>query len=101
MAASGSPLRRAAPRELPADDPVEAFAICLDCGADVADWRERLLPIRAGSFTVTARGELALHVEREGICDECGGERAEIRVEGRGLPGRVTATTRGNTPLDS
>jgi hypothetical protein len=83
MTASGTPLRRTAPRQLGADDPVEAFALCLDCGADIANWRERLLPIRAGSFTLTARGELALHVEREGICDECEGGRAEVRVEAR------------------
>jgi hypothetical protein len=86
MTASGWPLRRAAPRQTGKDDPVEAFAVCLDCGADIADWRERLLPIRAGSLAVTEDGELALHVECEGICDQCGGGRAEVRVEGRHVP---------------
>ena len=81
--------------------PSKPSPFCLDCGADVADWRERLLPVRAGSLAVTERGELALHVERDGVCDECGGERVEIRVEGRGLPGRAAATTRGSTTLDS
>jgi len=86
MTSSGWPLRRAAPRLRGKDAPVEAFAVCLDCGADIAGWRERLLPIRGGSLAVTERGNLALRVEREGVCDECGGSRAEIRVEARYLP---------------
>jgi hypothetical protein len=87
MTARESPLHRAASRQLEADDPVEAAAICLDCGADIADWRERLLPIRAGSLAVTERGDLALHIERKTVCDECGGGRAEVRVQARQLPG--------------
>jgi hypothetical protein len=63
--------------------PVASFALCLDCGADIEAWRERLLPVRGGTLAITERGELALHVEREGVCDGCGGGRAEIRVEGR------------------
>jgi hypothetical protein len=72
-----------ASRQLGAGAPVVAFAVCLDCGANIADWRERPVPIRAGTLSVTERGDLALHVEREGVCSECGGGRAEIRVEGR------------------
>jgi hypothetical protein len=37
------------------DAPVVSFAICLDCGADIDAWRERLLPIRTGSLRLGAR----------------------------------------------
>jgi hypothetical protein len=87
MLASAGPVRWPAPGEPDEDAPVVAFAVCLDCGANIARWRERLLPIDAGTLAVTERGELALHVEREGVCDRCGGRRAEIRVEARRLPG--------------
>jgi|HubBroStandDraft_4_1064222.scaffolds.fasta_scaffold1226990_1 hypothetical protein len=83
MTASGSPLPRAAPRQSGGDAAVEAFAVCRDCGADIAEWRERLIPIYAGNLAPTERGELALHVQREEVCSECGGGRAEVRVEGR------------------
>jgi RNA polymerase-binding transcription factor DksA len=80
--AVGSPLGRTAP-EKKGDAPVVSFAVCLDCGADIDSWRERLLPIEAGTLAVTDRGELALQVEYHGLCDKCGGGRAEIRVEAR------------------
>jgi hypothetical protein len=64
------------------DAPVVSFAVCLDCGADIDSWRERL-PIQTGTLTVTERGALALRVDREGVCDKCGGGHAEIRVEAR------------------
>ena len=63
--------------------PVVSFAVCVDCGADIDSWQERLLPMKTGTLAVTEHGELALHVEHEGVCDECGGGRAEIRVEAR------------------
>lgn len=77
------PLRRAAPRQPGGDAAVEAFAVCLDCGAEIAEWRERVIPIHAGNLALTERGELALHVEHDGVCGECGGGRAEVRVEVR------------------
>jgi hypothetical protein len=52
---------------------------CLDCGADIADWRERLLPIDAGTLAVTERGDLAIQVVRQGACLECGGARGDPR----------------------
>ncbi len=67
----------------PGDFPAVAFAVCLDCGVDIDGWRERLLPVRNGTLAVTERGELALDVEREGACPECGSGSAEIRVEAR------------------
>ncbi len=60
-----------------------SFAVCVDCGVDIDSWRERLLPIHAGTLAITERGALALHVEHDGVCDGCGGGRAEIRVETR------------------
>jgi RNA polymerase-binding transcription factor DksA len=83
MATSGPPFRRTALGQPGEDAPVGTFAICLDCGAEIAGWRERLLPIRSGSLAVTEDGAVALHVEREGICEACGGGRAEVRVEAR------------------
>lgn len=82
MAASGLHLGRTAPGKT-GDAPVDSFAICLDCGADIDSWRERLLPIKTGTLAITERGELALQVEHDGLCDRCGGGRAEIRVEAR------------------
>jgi hypothetical protein len=80
--ATGWPLDRTAPAKS-SSAPVVSFAVCVDCGADVDSWRERLLPIQTGTLAVTERGELALRVECEGVCGECGGGRAEIRVEAR------------------
>lgn len=80
--ATGWPVSRTAPQKT-GDAPVISFAVCLDCGADIDSWRERLLPIQTGTLAVTESGALALHVEREGVCDRCGGGRAEIRVEAR------------------
>jgi hypothetical protein len=62
---------------------VVSFAVCVDCGVEVNSWRERLLPIKTGILALTERGQLALHVEHEGVCYACGGGRAEIRVEAR------------------
>jgi hypothetical protein len=81
--ATGWPLGRTAPEKKGAA-PVVSFAVCIDCGADIDSWRERLLPIKSGSLVVTERGELAVRVEHNGACDKCGGGRAEIRVEARG-----------------
>ena len=39
------------------------------------------VPIHAGTLAVTEGGELALHVECEGICEQCSGGGAESRVE--------------------
>jgi hypothetical protein len=80
---SGWPLRRAASAKGDHDSPVVAFAVCLGCGVDIDGWRERLLPILTGSLVVTDHGELALDVEREDVCLECGGDSAEIRVGAR------------------
>jgi hypothetical protein len=82
--ATGWPLGRTAP-ERNGDAAVVSFAVYTGCGADIEAWRERLLPIETGTLAVTEGGELAVHVEREGVCDECGGGRAEIRVEARPL----------------
>ena len=80
---SGSPFRRAASDKPDDYSPVVAFAVCLDCGVDIDGWRERLLPLTKGTLAVTERGDLALDVDHEGACDECGGSSAEIRVEAR------------------
>jgi hypothetical protein len=85
MTTSGWPLGRTAPGKT-GDGPVVSFAVCLGCGAHIDGWRERLLPIDAGSFALTERGELTLHVEHEGACLKCGGGSAEIRVEARHSP---------------
>lgn len=61
--------------------PVASFAVCVDCGADIEAWRERLLPVVTGTLAITENGSLAVRVEHEGICDACGGGLAEIRVE--------------------
>jgi hypothetical protein len=86
MLASGGPVRCPAPGEPDEDAPVVAFAVCLDCGANIAGWRERLLPVDAGTLAVTERGDLAIQVVRQGACPECGGGRAQIRIEARHLP---------------
>jgi hypothetical protein len=58
-----------------------AFAVCRECGAEIPDWRERLLPIDTAAFALTERGELALHIEHAGACSACSGGSVEIRVE--------------------
>jgi ribosomal protein S14 len=58
-----------------------ASASCCSCGRPIADWRERLLPIRSGELVGTESGDLAVRVEHKAGCMHCGEERAEIRVE--------------------
>jgi RNA polymerase-binding transcription factor DksA len=82
MTTPGWPTGGTAP-EKTGNAPVVSFAVCLDCGADIDSWRERLLPVPAGTLAVTERGALALRVDLEGVCDKCGGGHAEIRVEAR------------------
>lgn len=83
MTQSGWPLPRPAARKTEEPFSVVSFAVCVDCGADIEAWRERLLPPSAGTFALTEQGALALRVEQEGVCHECGGGLAEIRVEAR------------------
>jgi hypothetical protein len=66
------------------DAGVVASASCCGCGKPIADWRERLLPIRSGELVGTVSGDLAVRVEHEAACPHCGDERAEIRVEAMG-----------------
>jgi hypothetical protein len=59
--------------------------VCCSCGTPVPGWRERLVPIVSGELVVTERGELALRVPFPNLCDRCGGDCAEIRVEATDL----------------
>ena len=57
------------------------FAVCVACGAEIMNWRERFTPVERGQLVLTERGELAVRVREPGACPSCGHDVAEIRVE--------------------
>jgi hypothetical protein len=67
------------------DARVVASASCCRCRQPIADWRERLLPIRSGELVGTKSGDLGLRVRHAAGCAHCGDERAEIQVEASGV----------------
>ena len=59
----------------------DVYAACARCGAEIPDWRARLLPVVEGRLVLSPRRELALRVEADEACPRCGSTDAEIRVE--------------------
>jgi hypothetical protein len=57
-------------------------AVCVKCGANVADWRDHVMQKASRPIYATESGEFTARLEYDGACSACGGRVVEIRAEG-------------------